>query len=386
MKKFTLFLLAVFMFAFTPKPALALSVSARYACLMDAQTGKVLYEKNGYSTHSMASTTKIMTALLALERTKAGETVTVSKNAAGTEGSSLYLKAGETLKMEELLFGLLLQSGNDAAIAIAEHIAGSVEAFAKMMTERATAIGAKNTAFQNPNGLDAEGHYTTAYDLALITRTALLNPEFAEIVKTKKKSFSTGDHARTFVNHNKLLSIYPGCIGVKTGFTKKTGRCLVSAATRNNTTLICVTLNAPDDWSDHKELLDYGFSQTDAKPLIMKDMILKSAPVTNGTSKTVELVAAEDFYMTDTSKEGLSHYEIRYKLPGSVLAPFSAGAPLGKMTILYDGMVLKEISLLSGTDVDFREPPKPTLIENIRKVFANMLNFKALLWYNKIMN
>ena len=203
----TIFPLLFFLLLLFPcSPAEALSVSAEYACVIDAQTGNVLYEKNAYSRHSMASTTKIMTALLALEHSRPTDLVTVSNHAAGTEGSSLYLAAGETLTMEQLLYGLMLQSGNDAAIAIAEHVGGSVEKFADMMTEQAHSYGAKNTAFKNPNGLDAEGHYTTAYDLALITRKALSNPTFAEIVKTKKKSYQATENsrARTFVNHNKL--------------------------------------------------------------------------------------------------------------------------------------------------------------------------------------
>ncbi|MBE7040492.1 MAG: D-alanyl-D-alanine carboxypeptidase [Ruminococcaceae bacterium] len=359
-------------------PANALSVSAQYACVLDAQTGKVLYEKNAYQTHSMASTTKIMTALLALEHTKPDELVTVSKNAAGTEGSSMYLAAFETLTMQDLLYGLMLQSGNDAAIAIAEHVGGSVENFAKMMTERAHAIGAKNTAFQNPNGLDAKGHYTTAYDLALITREALQNPDFAEIVATKKKSLPQDEDskARSFANHNKLLSLYPGCIGVKTGFTKKTGRCLVSAATQNHATVICVTLNAPNDWNDHTNMLNYGFSQLSVKPLVLKDMILKSIPVTCGASKTVELLAAEDFYLSHSDADTLSKIKLDYKLPAEVTAPIAAGTQLGKLTVLYDGKKLCEMDLLAGASIDYVEPPKPTLRENFKKFFLELLNIR----------
>lgn len=359
-------------------PANALSISAQYACVINAQTGTVLYEKNGYKTHSMASTTKIMTALLALENSKPDDVVTVSKNAAGTEGSSMYLAICETLPMKDLLYGLMLQSGNDAAIAIAEHVGGSVENFAKMMTDRAHSIGAKNTAFQNPNGLDAEGHHTTAYDLALITREALQNPDFAEIVSTKKKTLP-GDEdskARSFANHNKLLSLYPGCIGVKTGFTKKTGRCLVSAATKDHATLICVTLNAPNDWNDHTNMLNHGFSLVSAKPLILKDMILKSIPVKNGASKTVELLASEDFYLTETTTEGLSKVKLDYKLPEEVTAPIAAGTKLGRLTVLYDEKKLFEMDLLTGTSIDYVEPPKPTLGENFKKFFLELLNIR----------
>lgn len=201
------------------KPTHALGVSAQYACLIDSLSGKVLYEKNAYARHSMASTTKIMTALVALENGNMDDVVTVSANAAGTEGSSIYLKAGEKITLQNLLYGLMLESGNDAAIAIAEHIGGSVERFAEMMNEKAASIGANNTQFKNPNGLDEEGHYTTAYDLALITREALRNKNFAEIVATKQKTIRNLDESfpRSLSNHNKLLSLYSGCDGVKTG-------------------------------------------------------------------------------------------------------------------------------------------------------------------------
>ncbi len=372
--RWTLLLSLIILFCLPAPTANALSVSAQYACVMDAQTGRVLYEKNAYAQHSMASTTKIMTALLALENSDPTDVITVSKNAAGTEGSSLYLKADEKLTMETLLYGLMLNSGNDAAIAIAEHVGGDVTNFAKMMTKRAHELGAKQTQFKNPNGLDEEGHYTTAYDLALITKAALKNPHFAEIVSTSKKSFpaSEDETARTFVNHNKLLNLYPGCIGVKTGFTKKTGRCLVSAATRNHMTLICVTLNAPNDWSDHKLLLDNGFNTTKARPLVIRDMVLKTVPVKNGDVKALDLLAAEDFYIPFNDREGLSKYSLDYRLPAVVPAPISAGVKLGHLTICYDGEVVQKIDLLAGTDVDYvEEEKKEGFWKNIKKIITN---------------
>lgn len=375
MRRFVLIFFTVFSILSAVCPAYAIDVSARYACVMDAQTGRVLYEKNAYDRHSMASTTKIMTALLALENTKENEIVTVSKNAAGTEGSSIYLSAGEKLSMEALLYGLLLNSGNDAAIAIAEHVGGNVEKFAQMMTDRAHALGAKNTQFKNPNGLDEEGHYTTAYDLALITRTALLNPRFTEIVSTKHKSYpaTEGSIARSFTNHNKLLSLYSGCIGVKTGFTKKTGRCLVSAARRDHSTIICVTLNAPNDWNDHKRLLDYGFSVNQSRPLIMKDMILKTLPVKNGDVKALDLLAADDFYLSYNGKEGLSKVTLDYKLPATIPAPVTAGSQIGTLTVRYNGDPLCQINLLAAGDVTFHEPEKPGFWENLINFFKNLL-------------
>lgn len=375
MKRLILIFFTVFTVLAASYPVSAIDVSARYACVIDAQTGRVLYEKNAYDRHSMASTTKIMTALLALENTKENEIVTVSKNAAGTEGSSIYLSAGEKLKMETLIYGLMLNSGNDAAIAIAEHVGGNVDTFAQMMTDRAHALGAKNTQFKNPNGLDEEGHYTTAYDLVLITRTALLNPRFSEIVATKHKSYHATEEsiARSFTNHNKLLSIYSGCIGVKTGFTKKTGRCLVSAAKRDHTTLICVTLHAPNDWNDHKNLLDYGFSVNKSRPLVMKDMILKTLPVKNGDVKALDLLASDDFYLSYNGKEGLSKVKLDYKLPASIPAPVTAGAQIGTLTIRYNGDPLCQIDLLAAGDVAYKEPPKPDFWENFNKFLINLL-------------
>ncbi len=377
MKVFALCLVFCFLISACPLPVSALDVSAKYACLIDGQTGRVLFEKNGYETHSMASTTKIMTALLALENAKESEIVTVSAGAAGTEGSSMYLKAGETLPMSDLLYGLMLSSGNDAAIAIAEHIAKDVNAFAEMMTEKAKAIGAKNTAFKNPNGLDEEGHFTTACDLALITKEALLNPRFAEIVATKNKTLKGDDDSvpRSFHNHNKLLSLYPGCVGVKTGFTKKTGRCLVSAAKRDNEFLICVTLNAPNDWNDHKTMLDYGFSVLEASPLILENMVLKSVPTKNGDCSALDLVAGETFYTTVQDKESLSHIKLDYLIPETIEAPIKAGTKIGRLTIRYDKQMLREVDLLAGTDIHFLAPPPPTVWGNFRNIFKFILHF-----------
>lgn len=241
--------------------AIAVDLSARAAALIDGKSGKVLFEKNKDERLPMASTTKIMTGLLACESKKMKKIVTVSPVASGTEGSSLWLEPGEKQTLENLTYGLMLRSGNDAAVAIAEYLGGSTEAFALMMNERAKKIGVQNTGFQNPNGLDAEGHFTTAYDLALISREAMKNKKFRKIVSTKNKTipWESSEWDRSLTNHNKMLWRYEGCNGIKTGFTKKSGRCLVTSAKRGKMELICVTLNAPDDWNDHTKMLDYGF-------------------------------------------------------------------------------------------------------------------------------
>lgn len=373
MKKMCLIFVFFFIFFLPVVPkAEALGVSAQYACVMDSLTGRVLFEKNAYARHSMASTTKIMTALVALENGNANDIVTVSTNAAGTEGSSIYLKAGEKITLKDLLYGLMLESGNDAAIAVAEHVGGSVEGFAELMNQKAKAIGANQTQFKNPNGLDEDGHYTTAYDLALITRAALRNKDFAEIVATKRKTISNGEesYGRSLANHNKLLTIYKGCDGVKTGFTKKTGRCLVSAATRNNFQVIAVTLNAPDDWNDHAGMLDYAFANYSARPLVVKDMVIKTVPVKNGDVEQLELLSDGEFYLTMEDKEGLNRVSLEYDVPESVPAPVRIGTVLGRLKVYYEDVLVKEIDLRAGSDITYVEPPEKTIFDHIKDFFG----------------
>ena len=362
MKKISILL--VFLLCFTvARPCghcvSALSVSAEYACVLDCQTGRVVFEKNAYKRHSMASTTKIMTALVAIENGDLDSFVTVSKNAAGTEGTSLYLKASDKVTLQDLLYGLMLQSGNDAAIAIAEHIAGSTEEFAVLMTDRAKAIGAKNTCFKNPNGLDEDGHCTTAYDLALITREALKNETFAEIVATKSKTIRGG--TQTVTNHNKLLNMYPGCVGVKTGFTKKTGRCLVSSAKRDEKQVVAVTLNAPDDWNDHISMLNYAFENTVRFPLIAAGMTVNSVTVKNGTSQALELTAERDFYLSESPDTKFKNARLSCKLPDSVTAPVKQGEVIGALEVYYQDTLLDTINLIAAADIGFKEPQKDDL-------------------------
>lgn len=259
-------------------------LSAQSAVLMDADSGQVLYERNANIRLPMASTTKIMTALCAFELGELTDVIRVDARAVGIEGSSIYLSAGERLTLHQLLYALLLSSANDAAVAIAIGTAGSVEAFVAHMNQKAAALGLENTHFENPHGLDAEEHYTTAYELALITRELLSHPLLGAICATRKTTIPQGDapDARLLVNHNKLLRNYAGCIGVKTGFTKRSGRCLVSAAEREGLTLIAVTLNAPDDWNDHTKLLDAGFDTYERVVLCERGGYETPIPVTGG--------------------------------------------------------------------------------------------------------
>lgn len=239
-----------------PTPASALSVSASSAVLMDAERGEILFAKNSSERHLIASTTKIMTALVALRHYAPNETVAVSPRAAATEGSSMYLKSGEKLTVEELVSGLLLQSGNDAAEALAEH-AGDRAVFISWMNDMAREIGMDDTSFENPSGLDGARHYSTAYDMALLAVYALQDPTVLRLCSTSRLDLP----GRSFYNHNKLLKTVDGCIGLKTGYTRAAGRTLVSAAERNGRRLIAVTLQDGDDWKDHAALYEFGFRE-----------------------------------------------------------------------------------------------------------------------------
>ena len=233
------------------------TVSAKSAILINSQTGEVLYEKNPDDKMLIASTTKIMTAVVVLDKCGMDDIVEVSPDAANVEGSSAYLRAGEKLTVRELLYALMLSSGNDAAAALAIHVSGSIEKFAGDMNAKAKELGLENTSYKNPHGLDAEGHYSTARDLAKLTQYALKNNDFKDIVSTKTAAVGS----RSLTNHNKLLWNIDGAIGVKTGYTKAAGRILVSAVERNGASYICVTLNDPDDWDDHTNIYNKVFSQ-----------------------------------------------------------------------------------------------------------------------------
>jgi len=259
-----------------PEDADAPEVSAKAAVLLDAASGRVLYAKEPHARLPMASLTKIMTAIVALESSSdLDEVVTVSPNAEGVEGSSIYLRAGDKIPLRDLLYGLMLRSGNDAATAIAEHVGGSVEGFSFLMNEKASWLGLSDTHFVNPHGLDAEGHYASAYDLAVLSRYATENPTFREIVGTRLyrprvTPSGHGDSEAVWTNKNKLLVTYEGADGIKTAYTDRAGRGLAASAVRDGRRLIAVVLNAPDDWNDVKKLFDYGFTHFPLTPVVRK--------------------------------------------------------------------------------------------------------------------
>lgn len=322
----------------------SLSLSAKSALLMDASDGTVLFEKNAYEPMGMASTTKIMTALLAAERLPADRIITIPKEAVNVEGSSVYLTAGERLSAEHLLCALLLASANDAATALAIAVSGSVEAFANDMNDRAEKLGLKDTHFVNPHGLSHEEHYTTAYDLALLSAEALKNDTVRRIAAMPTADIPQGITAdspeaattRHLYNHNKMLRLYKGAIGLKTGYTAATGRCLVSAAERDGLTLIAVTLNAPDDWRDHTAMLDYGYSLYECVTLCDAGEFTYQYPVTGGTEGYVTLVNSEPLVLT-LPKERRSETYLVNSHQRFEFAPVSEGDSLATLTVYASG-------------------------------------------------
>lgn len=261
-------------FCITPAVAEALEVSATAAVLMDADMGQVLYEKNGDRQMLIASTTKIMTALVVLEHAAPDDVITVTPDHMA-EGSSMYLRAGETVRVEELLYGLLLCSGNDAALALTE-CAGGLVPFVALMNEKAAALGMAHTSFANPNGLDADGHYSTARDMAVLAAAAVENPTFRRICSSR--SVTIGQ--RTMENHNRLLRQVEGCVGLKTGYTRAAGRTLVSCAERDGCRLVAVTLQDGNDWADHAALYDYGFRLTAPRRGVQTALLRLREPLT----------------------------------------------------------------------------------------------------------
>ena len=291
-----LFIILIAVFSFSTS---AIDISAKHAYLCEFDTGSPVFSKNEDARVGMASTTKIMTAIVAIENASLDKVVKIPPEAVGIEGSSIYLQEGECLTFEDLLYALMLESANDAAVAIAIATCGSVDSFVELMNQKATQLGLVSTNFTNPHGLDNEEHYTTAKELAIIASYAMSNPTFTEIVSTQKRTIPLSDTGtRVLVNHNKLLKSYDGAIGIKTGFTKKCGRCLVSCAERDGVRMVCVTINAPSDWSDHQKMLDYGFSQyTKVKLADSGDYIL-SLDVVNGAKSFVKCANFDNLSVT----------------------------------------------------------------------------------------
>ncbi len=327
------------------------SVSAESAILIEASSGEIIYEKNAHNRMSMASTTKIMTALVALENGDLSTAVKVNENACGVEGSSIYLASGEELTLEELLYALMLESANDAAAAIAYEIAGGIDEFSDMMNCTAARLGLSDTHFTNPHGLDNADHYTTAADLAKLTAYALKNEKFREIVATKKRSIplGNGEGTRVLVNHNRLLRISDDVIGVKTGFTKHSGRCLVSAAERDGVCVIAVTLNAPSDWNDHLALHDLGFSEFTVFTLADAEEFTVKIPC----------AGTECGYITVTNRDSLNicarvgtQFTHTVEADRLIIPPVESGAQFGRVVFYSGDTEVGELPLYSIESVD----------------------------------
>ena len=334
-------------------------ISAQKAILLDAQTGRVLYEKDPDGRSLVASTTKIMTALLVCEQCNVLDRMKIPKEAVGIEGSSMYLQEGEVLSVQELLYGMMLRSGNDAAVALAIYCGGTVENFVAMMNDKVRALGLENTHFQNPNGLDGTHHYSTARDLAVLTAYAMKNPIFYQTVSTK--SVRVGN--RTMQNHNKLLWRVDGADGVKTGYTKAAGRILVSSATRDGRRLICVTINDGDDWKDHSTLLEKGFAQYAVQQLVQPGDCLGYATVFSGREEKVALLAAEDFLFPLSKDEKAV---IKCSGPGFVYAPVIKGKTAGYAYICIGDAVVGQVKLVYGNTIEqTHQNKKPSFWERL---------------------
>ncbi|MBR3955165.1 MAG: D-alanyl-D-alanine carboxypeptidase [Clostridia bacterium] len=342
-------LLIVFNMVFSADAA-SLQVSAKSAVLICADTGQIIYEHNAQEKLSMASTTKIMTALLAIENLSPQAEISIGNEVLNVDGTSLGLKPGDRIRVYDLLVGLMLSSGNDAANAVAVAVSGSMGAFADLMNRRAVQIGMQGTSFVTPSGLDDENHYSTAYDMALLTREALQNEVFADIVSKYTATIHIGSKKIWLKNHNRLLQSYNGLIGVKTGFTKKSGRCLVTAAERDGVRLIAVTLKAPDDWNDHRALLDYGFSEV-KRFSVCEYMPQYYVDVVGGKSNSVACVPAAE--MVYSALQPLTELQLQVTTVPFVYAPVQKGDILGKITCFYNGIKISEVPLCATDDVEF---------------------------------
>ena len=320
-------------------------ISAKRAYVLDTVGGRVLYEKNPDERSLIASTTKIMTALIVCEQCNVLDRMRIPKEAVGIEGSSMYLREGEILTLQELLYGLMLSSGNDAAVALAIYCGGTVEGFAQLMNDKARNLGLHNTHFENPNGLDSPGHYSTARDLAKLSAYAMENPIFRQTVSTKQLMLGQ----RYLTNHNKLLWRVEGADGVKTGYTKAAGRILVSSATRNDRRLIAVTIDAPDDWNDHASLLEAGFSRYCVRQIVSKGQYIDTLEVVGGEAQQVQVLAGEDFCYALAPEE---NPQLMLPGPGFVYAPAVEGADAGVAYITIEGKAVGKVPVVYGETIE----------------------------------
>ncbi len=356
----------------TPIGASAIGSSAKSAVVINGDTGEIIYEQNADTRLPMASTTKIMTGLILCEIGDLQREITVTAEMLRVEGSSMGLLAGDRVTLHDLLYGLMLASGNDAANVIAFVLGGTVNGFVKLMNEKAAALGLENTNFVTPSGLDADGHYTTAKDLAALARFAMQNKTFAKAVSSKSATLCYGNppYKRTLTNHNKMLKNFEGAVGVKTGFTKKSGRCLVSAAKRDGKFVIAVTLNDPNDWADHKELLEYGLGlikTTEINPPKSEYTVDVVGGVQSELEIKVNSVVASSLTEDD--------FSCTVNLPRFVYAPIKKGDKVGTAVYKKGDSLIATKDLIAEVDISqqmLKRSAIKKITENIVYIFKGL--------------
>lgn len=350
----------------------AIGSSAKAAIVINGDTGEVVYEHNADACLPMASTTKIMTGLILCEQGDLEREITVTAEMLRVEGSSMGLLAGDRVTLHDLLYGLMLASGNDAANVIAFVLGGTVNGFVKLMNDKAEELGLKNTNFVTPSGLDAEGHYTTARDLANLARIAMQNETFAKVVSSKTATLCYGNppYKRTLTNHNKMLKNFEGAVGVKTGFTKKSGRCLVSAAKRDGKFVIAVTLNDPNDWADHKELLEYGLGMIKTT-VIYPPQNEYRVDVIGGVQDSLNITAES----ITTSSLTEDDFSCTVNLPRFIYAPVKKGDKIGTAVYKKGDSIIATKELVADIGI-INEPQKRSafneIMENIVYIFNGL--------------
>ncbi len=378
MKKFIIFFLVFFILSTNMAFANTLDLDAQGAILMDFKTGRILYAKNENTPLAMASTTKIMTAILAIENGNLDDIVKVSKNATKAPPVKMNLKENEEIKLKDLLYALMLESSNDAAVAIAEHIGNTVDNFCNMMTEKAKEVGAKDTIFRTPNGLDSLDHHSTAYDMAFITRYALNNQQFIDIINTKEASFKTNKSTYNMINKNRLLSEFEGANGVKTGYTGKAGHCFVGSATQNDMTLISVVLASgwgekgkKQKWIDTKTLLNYGFNNFNYEKILTQNDCLDTINVVKGEVDTIPLYYENDIILP-ISKEEKENISVKLDYIKTLDAPIKANEKVGIANIYINDSLVAQTNILTKENVEKKS--FSSYINNIFKNWINILN------------
>ncbi len=339
-----------------------ISVSAESAIVMNALTGEVVFSKNPYEKRGMASTTKIMTSLIALESENINKTVKAKKEDIAVEGTSIYLKEGDKVTIETLVKGMLLESGNDAANVTARALGGGKEGFAVLMNQKARELGMFSTNFLNPSGLTEDGHYSTAYDMALLGSAAIRNEKFREICSASslRVTFVEPKTERTFYNHNKFLNKFPGALGIKTGFTKASGRCLVTAAQRDGVIYVAVTLKAPDDWNDHIKMMNFAFENTSVS-YPECDLSGVCVAVTGAKKSTLNVALATPLELH--SVKPYEDYEMVIYLPRFVYAGVKKGDVSGRVDL-----VSKNGTIIDSSTLVFTSDAPEKMIQNNKKI------------------